>query len=184
MLTFKKGFTLIELLVVIGVLAVLMAGVVALINPVEKNRQALDARVFNDIGQMSTAVQTIAATQSDGAYPCLTAAAGCINPTVSMLAYLGNGANASSELQAVPTAPNGGAAPFSAYLYFAPAGTRPTAFELYGKLGSNKYNSQCSAAMGGTQSWYVFDSAVGHSCIECRNAAPAAYAAVTCDINL
>ncbi|KKU96571.1 MAG: hypothetical protein UY28_C0032G0013 [Candidatus Amesbacteria bacterium GW2011_GWB1_48_13] len=33
---FKRGFTLIELLVVIGVLAVIAAGVVALINPQDK----------------------------------------------------------------------------------------------------------------------------------------------------
>ncbi|KKU96569.1 MAG: hypothetical protein UY28_C0032G0011 [Candidatus Amesbacteria bacterium GW2011_GWB1_48_13] len=41
MRAFKKGFTLIELLVVIGVLAVIAAGVVALINPQDKIAQTL-----------------------------------------------------------------------------------------------------------------------------------------------
>lgn len=179
MLRMKRGFTLIELLVVIGVLAVIAAGVVALINPLEKNRQAQDARVFSDIGQMSSAIQAIAATTVDGAYPCAVAAANCVNPTTSMVAYLGSGANASGELNSVPTAPAG-----STYIYLANATPRPTAFQIYGALLSLKYDSQCSAGMGGTQAWYVFDSAVGRACIECRGANPAAYAALTCDIVL
>jgi len=187
----KKGFTLIELLVTIGILAVVAAGVVALINPLEKNRQAQDAKVFSDIGQMAGAVQSIAATTVDGAYPCRTAGAGCINGTVSMSpmganSYLSSaaGLQVSGELAAVPQAPNAGAAPYAAYDYFDSGGTRPTAFSLYGKLGSNKYNSQCTVALGGVQAWYLFNSAQGRACIECRAGAPAAYAAASCDIAL
>src|SRR3990172_7528642 len=98
----RKGFTLIELLVVIGLLAVIAAGVVALINPLEKNRQAQDARIFSDVGQMASATQAVAATTPDGAYPCRIFAAGCVNPTISMLAYLGSGAGTSGELAMVP----------------------------------------------------------------------------------
>lgn len=189
---FLKGFTLIELLVVIGLLAVIAAGVIALINPVEKNRQALDSKVFNDIGQSATALQSIAATSTDGAYPCRTNAAGCINTQVTMvnLTYLGAGANASGELQTVPTAPNAGAAPYGAYDYWdsgAPSATRPTNFVLYGKLGSAKYNSQCPA--GSPNAYYVYDTTVGRACIKCFTNAqspPTSYANanIACSITL
>lgn len=57
----KKGFTLIELLVVIGILAVLMAGVVALIDPVDKTRQANDARMQSLVANAATAEESYAA---------------------------------------------------------------------------------------------------------------------------
>lgn len=63
----KKGFTLIELLVVIGILAVLMAGVVALIDPVDKTRQANDARMQSLIANAATALESYAAL-NDGCY--------------------------------------------------------------------------------------------------------------------
>lgn len=63
----KKGFTLIELLVVIGVLAVLMAGVVALIDPVDKNRQANDAVMQSLVANAATAEEAYAA-QHNGCY--------------------------------------------------------------------------------------------------------------------
>lgn len=53
----KKGFTLIELLVVIAVLAVLAAGVMVAINPGKRIRQANDAKIRNDVGQLATALQ-------------------------------------------------------------------------------------------------------------------------------
>ena len=67
----KKAFTLIELLVVIGIMAVLAAGVVALIDPLEKTRQANDANVQNAIGQVATAMQSYAAQTTTGTYPAL-----------------------------------------------------------------------------------------------------------------
>ena len=58
---FNKGFTLIELLVTIGVLAVVAAGVVALLDPRDKILQGGDSKVLSDIGQISTAAQAFAA---------------------------------------------------------------------------------------------------------------------------
>lgn len=92
MLTIKKAFTLIELLVVIGVLAVIMAGVVALINPQDKIRQANDAKIQSDIGQIATALQSAAAQSPTGIYPL----------TLAALATTG-------ELVTVPNMPSGGA---------------------------------------------------------------------------
>lgn len=60
----NKGFTLIELLVVIGLLAVIAAGVIALINPAEKTKQAQDSNAQSAIGQVATALQSYAAQQT------------------------------------------------------------------------------------------------------------------------
>ncbi len=51
----KKGFTLVELLVVIGVLGVLAAGLVVVINPADKIAQANDAKIKNDMSQIVSA---------------------------------------------------------------------------------------------------------------------------------
>ncbi len=170
----KKGFTLIELLVVIGVLAVLMAGVVALINPVEKTRQANDAKVQNDVSQIITAVQSFSAQQTDGAFPCMTAAAGCPNPTQSMgpgtAAFNAIGPLGSQELTVLPTPPTG-----SAYYYYAAAGPRPTGFVVWGRYISGKYNTSVCAA--GTNGYFVYDSRVGRPGGICLAAAPNAYPA-------
>lgn len=120
----NSGFTLIELLVVIGVLAVVAAGVVALINPQDKLRQARDAKVQSDIGQIATALQSYAAQSSTGSYP--TTAQG----TASLVP---------SELQSIPRDPNGVAYPYS--------GTA-TLSVAYGPLTSSKQIQAAVAAAG------------------------------------
>ena len=114
---FKKAFTLIELLVVIGVMAVIAAGVVALIDPVDKTRQANDAKVMNDIGQMATAMQAAAAQTSDGLYPA----------TLASLATLG-------ELTVVPAPPTGWAA-------YALTGGGTSTISICGQLRSKRYTA-------------------------------------------
>lgn len=116
-LGFKKGFTLIELLVVIGVLAVIAAGVVALIDPVDKNRAAMDAKVQSDIGQIATAMQSYAARDAAGQYPT---ALGTLSP---------------SELVRVPVPPAG----YGATQYTI-GGTNPNMY-LCGPLRSKKYTA-------------------------------------------
>jgi prepilin-type N-terminal cleavage/methylation domain-containing protein len=123
----KKGFTLIELLVVIGVLAVLMAGVVALINPQDKLRAANDAKVQSDIAEMATASQAYAATH-DGYYPANTG-----NLTTS------------GDLVSVPTAPSG----YAAYVFTSlpagcTAGTTCTGVNISGTLQSSKYTGRAN----------------------------------------
>lgn len=175
----KRGFTLIELLVVIGVLAVIAAGVVALINPVEKTRQANDAKVQSDVGQFVTAIQSFAAQQNDGSFPCSTGNANstiCPNPQNMMpYPFTAIGPSGSQELATLPNPPTGGA-----YYYFASGGNRPIAgFVVYGRLISGKYNSgSCS----NQQAYWVYDSRNGRICGVCQGAAPAGYPnqAVTC----
>ena len=111
----KRGFTLIELLVVIGVMAVIAAGVVALINPQDKLLQASDAKVQNDIGQMASSLQSSAAQNSSGFYP---AALGDL---------VTNG-----ELISLPVQPNG----YAAWTY---TGGGTATVTLCGQLRSRKY---------------------------------------------
>src|SRR3990172_150280 len=59
-----RGFTLIELLVTIGVLAVVAAGVLAAIDPVDKLRAGTDGRAQSDIGQVATGLNTYAAVNT------------------------------------------------------------------------------------------------------------------------
>lgn len=61
----KKGFTLVELLVVIGVLGVLAAGLVVVINPADKIAQANDAKVKNDMSQIASAGKRYSATSGN-----------------------------------------------------------------------------------------------------------------------
>lgn len=127
---FKKGFTLIELLVVIGVLAVIAAGVVSLINPQDKIRQANDAKIQSDIGQLATGIQSYAAQQPSGTYP------------VNLNALLTSG-----ELKSVPLTPAGGAYGYTPL----PAGCLGTAASpctdarIHQALTSLKYTSVATA---------------------------------------
>lgn len=68
-----KGFTLIELLVVIAILGIIMAAVVAGIDPIDKIRAANDAKVQADIGVLGTAFEANA-TLNSGTYAASQAA--------------------------------------------------------------------------------------------------------------
>jgi prepilin-type N-terminal cleavage/methylation domain-containing protein len=63
----RKGFTLIELLIVIAILGIIMAAVVAGIDPVDKINAANDAKVQADIGAIGTAFEANA-TGNNGTY--------------------------------------------------------------------------------------------------------------------
>ena len=62
--TLMKGFTLIELLVVIAILGIIMAAVVAGIDPVDKINAANDAKVQADIGAIATAFEANTTTNN------------------------------------------------------------------------------------------------------------------------
>ena len=52
----KKGFTLIELLIVIGILAILTAAVVIVLNPAELLKQARDSQRLTDLDALKNAI--------------------------------------------------------------------------------------------------------------------------------
>ncbi|OGD09875.1 hypothetical protein A2395_01325 [Candidatus Amesbacteria bacterium RIFOXYB1_FULL_47_9] len=137
MRAFKKGFTLIELLVVIGVLAVIAAGVVALINPQDKIAQANDSKVINDIGQYATALQSYSA-QNNGLYPD--------TDYVGMKAVV----QSTGELTAAPDAPTG----YASYEYSTTSGADA---RVCGQVKALKYTSQ-------NLNWWKWDSVSGRAC--------------------
>lgn len=63
----SAGFTLIELLIVIAILGIIIAAVIAGIDPVDKINAANDAKVQADIGAIGTAHEAYT-TQHLGAY--------------------------------------------------------------------------------------------------------------------
>ncbi|OGD00273.1 hypothetical protein A2701_02285 [Candidatus Amesbacteria bacterium RIFCSPHIGHO2_01_FULL_47_34] len=144
---FKRGFTLIELLVVIGVLAVIAAGVVALINPQDKIAQANDTRVLNDIGQYGTALQAFA-SQNNGLYPD--------SDYAGMKALI----QSTGELTVAPDAP----AEYAPYEYTTNAGADA---RICGQVKAKKYVNQ------GWNRWR-WDSGSGKTCavVNCADACP------------
>src|SRR3990167_7301126 len=59
-----KGFTLIELLIVIGILGVLAAAVVVVLNPAELLAQSRDAQRLSDLGNINSALAFYASNAS------------------------------------------------------------------------------------------------------------------------
>jgi len=158
---FKKAFTLIELLIVIGIMAVIAAGVVALIDPVEKTRQANDANIQSGIGQIAGALQSYAAQQTDGSYP---------QPGATVTTRLDPLVTA-GELKALPKLP----ANYGEYFYTVDA-VPATSVTAAARLFSKKYLSKCAAGVA----YWIFSSGQGQACGFCGVAATAPAAGSAC----
>src|SRR4030042_2430131 len=73
----RKGFTLIELVIVIGILAILAAVVILVLNPAQLLAQARDSQRLSDLGSIKSAIALYlvsANTPSIGAGPTCTTA--------------------------------------------------------------------------------------------------------------
>jgi prepilin-type N-terminal cleavage/methylation domain-containing protein len=64
----KKGFTLIEILLVVAIISILLVVVFAALNPAQRLAQTRDARRWNDVNQILTAVHEYI-VDNDGACP-------------------------------------------------------------------------------------------------------------------
>lgn len=142
-LNLSKGFTLIELLIVIAVIGVLAAGILVLIDPIDKIAAANDAKVQNDVSGMGRASEAYA-TVHLGFYPA----------TINALFTSG-------ELKRVPVPPGGYGAAYG--IATTPggcvAGVSCTRVIFGGSLRSKKF-TQASPA---TPFWN-FDTSTGKSC--------------------
>lgn len=159
----KKGFTLIELLVVIGILAILTAAVVVVLNPAELLRQSRDAQRLSDLDSVRSAISLYLATaslpalgagpectvgilQPDGVGACTTNATTIVTGTGWVLAALSDTLGG-SPLSALPLDPVEDATYFYAYAGDA----TDLNFELNANLESTKYSAR-EGTDGGTSS--------------------------------
>ena len=68
----KKGFTLVELLIVIGILAILVAAVVVVLNPAQLLAQARDGQRMSDLDAVRSAINLYMTTASSVAFTATT----------------------------------------------------------------------------------------------------------------
>jgi len=158
-----KGFTLVELLVVMGILAVLAAGLIALINPADRINQANDTKVMADLNQIVSGLQAYAAANG-GLYPVLAAGSNVGDGTSSATAGFGPLQNLiTAEVQSPPTSVSG-------YTYSyncAAAGPCKVAVELKSKRNTNAANtlgSICWLSTTGTSKSITSDGTTGAVC--------------------
>jgi prepilin-type N-terminal cleavage/methylation domain-containing protein len=106
----KRGFTLIEILLVIAILAILLVVVFAALNPAQRLADTRDARRWNDVNQVLTAVHEclvdedgvwatcgladptalsqLGTCSGTGATLCSGAAADCLDITTELASYI------------------------------------------------------------------------------------------------
>lgn len=150
-----KGFTLIELLIVIGILAVLAAAVVLVLNPAELLRQARDTTRISDLATLKSAITLYMATVSSpdlGACSGTRCTSGTCGAASTSTAVDGTGwidinfstMTGGSPLAALPLDPNNGASTCGGttcrYLY-ACNETSPISFEINTNMESVRYGS-------------------------------------------
>jgi prepilin-type N-terminal cleavage/methylation domain-containing protein len=134
-----KGFTLIELLVVIAILGIIIAAVVAGIDPIDKINAANDAKVQADIGAIGTAFEANA-TMNSGTY------------ATGLAALVTSG-----DLKATLTPPSG----YIANYGIVCTGTCSTQ-GVYGNLKSKKYTGGATTT-GFYWKWCSVNGVVGSS---------------------
>ena len=125
LLKIKKGFTLIEILLVVAILSILLVVVFAALNPAQRLIDTRNARRWNDVNQVLTAVHECIVDNSlatcgltdngntyqmgtctgTGATPCTGAQANCLDLGTSLANYI----------KSIPLDPSGGSAASTGY---------------------------------------------------------------------
>jgi len=147
-----KGFTLVELLIVIGILAVLTAAVVVVLNPAQLLAQARDSQRMSDLEAVTSAVTFYLVTADSPTLntttTCMvgTSNSGVSCVTVTSLAVTGTGwvrvnlasSTGGSPLATLPTDPVNS----TNYYYAYGSDDTNKVFELNTRLESTKYREQ------------------------------------------
>ena len=146
----KKGFTLIELVIVIGILAILAAAVVLVLNPAQLLAQARDSQRMSDLSSIKSAIGLYLATANTvtlGVQARSTFATACgltgnctINSIVltdgtGWVGVVLNDTSGGSPISALPLDPLNNAN----YQYAYQGDNTNKTFELNGRLESTKY---------------------------------------------
>lgn len=156
----KKGFTLIELLIVIGILGILAAAVVVVMNPAQLLAQARDAQRTQDLASVSSAISlylTTATTPTLGAQdtstadvvcgfsttPCVVDATRETSGSGWVVVNLDN-TTGGSPLSTLPIDPTNSAT----YQYAYVGDNTNKTFELNGRLESTKYRGNMATDGG------------------------------------
>lgn len=159
----KKGFTLIELVIVIGILAILSAAVVLVLNPAQLLAQARDSQRLSDLGSIKSAVALYLTTATSpavavGPRSTFTAACAFTTCTVATTSVDGTGwvainltlTTGGSPLSALPIDPSNTAA----YQYAYKGDSTNLTFEIDGVLESTKYAGLMTSDGGNSGSYY------------------------------
>lgn len=122
----KSGFTLIEILLVVAILSILLVVVFAALNPAQRLTDTRNARRWNDVNQVLTAIHecvvdgptlaTCGLTDDNltyqlgtcvgtGATPCTGAEANCLDVSTNLANYI----------KSIPLDPSGGTAASTGY---------------------------------------------------------------------
>ncbi len=179
----KKGFTLIELLIVIGILAILTAAVVIVLNPAELLKQARDSQRLTDLDAMKNAIALFLAdektftgngsivTSNCYVYPASVAANcggrhGAKTTTAAQSTVItGTGwvpinlsaISSGSPLSALPIDPTNS----TTYFYSFSGDTTALTFELDAVLESSKYSTKMTGDGGNSASFYEVGNSPG-----------------------
>ena len=134
----NKGFTLIELIVVIGILSILAAGLLMILNPFNQFQKATDARRKSDLAQIQRALEVY--YQDHGQYPSNTSAYQMSDPTLGTInwgqKWCTNSSCSGFYMNVVPQDP---AYPASTYVYYSPDGQH---YYLYANLSRGSLDPQ------------------------------------------
>jgi prepilin-type N-terminal cleavage/methylation domain-containing protein len=178
----KRGFTLVELLVVIGILAILTAAVVVVLNPSELLKQSRDAQRLSDFDALRSAISLYLSTASNPsfgatstAYAMVAGTPACHGMTTtgtcttnSSTAVTGGGwvpinfgeltnVGLSSPLAALPTDPTNS----GNYYYAGAFDVTNKYYELDSVLESSKYQIRMTTDGGNNANVYEVGNAPG-----------------------
>mgnify|MGYP001581384154 CR=1 FL=1 len=167
----KKGFTLIELLIVIGIIGILAAAVIVVLNPAELLAQARDGTRLSDVDSVSSAINlyiastdvpdlnanatgTIATVSVAGAacpftIVCVTDIDKVTNGTGWVRVNLDSIAGG-SPLPVLPTDPSNN----TTYYYAYAANDTSSTFEVNGVLESTRHTGKMGTDGGSSASFY------------------------------